>query len=293
MFKEIQNQNYFDYHEAFSRNIGFITPSEMLDLKKKKVAIAGMGGVGGLHLITLVRLGVTKFHIADFDTFDLANFNRQAGANMETLGKSKVDVMEEQARSINPEVKIYKFSEGVTLENQHEFLEGVDLFVDGFDVFVLEVRREVFMECHRRKIPAITVGPIGMGFSLVNFLPEKMSFDSYWKFVNKFGSVKLDTFIDGLTPGGLHFPSLVYSRAFDLKNGRTASTPMGCLLATGVMGTEALKILLKRGKVLAAPYSIHYDGYTYRLKKTYLLWGTQNPLLSIKKILGNLMRLIK
>ena len=74
----------FDYNTAFSRNIGWVTEAEQDALRHKKVAIAGLGGVGGSHLLTLARLGVGAFSIADFDTFDVVNFNRQAGAMVST-----------------------------------------------------------------------------------------------------------------------------------------------------------------------------------------------------------------
>ena len=66
----------FDYAIAFSRNIGWLTEAEQQTLRGKRVAIAGMGGVGGFHLLTLARLGIEKFTIADLDTFELANFNQ-------------------------------------------------------------------------------------------------------------------------------------------------------------------------------------------------------------------------
>jgi tRNA A37 threonylcarbamoyladenosine dehydratase len=67
----------FDYSSAFSRNIGWVTADEQAKLRDSRVAIAGLGGVGGPHLLTLARLGVGKFNIADFDRFELQNFNRQ------------------------------------------------------------------------------------------------------------------------------------------------------------------------------------------------------------------------
>src|SRR5688572_27053803 len=93
----------WSYEEAFCRNLGLISREEQQKLRNSRVAIAGMGGVGGVHLLTLARLGIEKFTIADPDEFELANFNRQAGANIETLGQSKAGIMAAQARLINPE----------------------------------------------------------------------------------------------------------------------------------------------------------------------------------------------
>ena len=126
----------FDHAEAFSRNIGWLTRQEQDALRHKRVAIAGLGGVGGVHLLTLCRLGIGQFHLADFDRFDLANFNRQAGATVSTLGQSKLDVMIRQAREINPGLEIRGFSDGVTADNLGAFLDGVDLYMDGLDFFV-------------------------------------------------------------------------------------------------------------------------------------------------------------
>lgn len=99
----------FDYDEAFSRNLGWVTALEQKLLRHKRVAIAGVGGV---HLMTLTRLGIGAFNIADMDVFEQANFNRQAGAMMSTLGKPKVEVMAAMARDINPELELRIFPEG-------------------------------------------------------------------------------------------------------------------------------------------------------------------------------------
>ena len=71
----------FAYADAFRRNLGWVTVAEQTALRGKRVAIAGLGGVGGAHLLTLTRLGIGAFHIADFVRFELHNFNRQVGAN--------------------------------------------------------------------------------------------------------------------------------------------------------------------------------------------------------------------
>ena len=107
----------FNYEEAFSRTLGWITERERELLRHKKVAVAGMGGVGGAHVLTLARMGITRFHISDMDVFDLVNFNRQAGAFMHSLGRPKVEVMAEMIHAINPESEVIQFPEGVTVEN--------------------------------------------------------------------------------------------------------------------------------------------------------------------------------
>ncbi len=76
--------------KAFSRNIGLLTQAEQDKLANAKVAIPGMGGVGGVHLITMTRTGVGNFHIADFDTYEPANINRQFGARVPDFGRSRV-----------------------------------------------------------------------------------------------------------------------------------------------------------------------------------------------------------
>lgn len=111
----------FNYNEAFSRNIGWLTDWELFILKNMRIAIAGLGGVGGIHLLTLTRLGIENFSIADMDTFELANFNRQVGASCSSIGHSKVEIMSDMARDINPNINISAFDAGINQENIDAF----------------------------------------------------------------------------------------------------------------------------------------------------------------------------
>ena len=133
----------FDYDRAFSRNIGWITEQEQSILRSKRIAIAiaGMGGVGGFHLLTLARLGVGKFNIADLDTFEVENFNRQVGASMSSLGQPKVDALARMARDINPDMDIAIFPTGVNASNLKKFFHDVDLYIDGLDFFAFEAAK--------------------------------------------------------------------------------------------------------------------------------------------------------
>jgi hypothetical protein len=152
----------WSYTEAFSRQRGLVSAAEQERLRNARVAIAGLGGVGGVHLATLARLGIGSFHIADPDSYELANFNRQHGATVETLGRSKAEVMAERARAINPEVRLRVFDQPITPANVARFLDGVDVLVDGIDFFALDARRLLFREARRRGLWAITAGPMNL-----------------------------------------------------------------------------------------------------------------------------------
>ena len=268
----------FDYDQAFSRNIGWVTREEQQTLRRKTVAIAGMGGVGGSHLLTLTRLGIGRFHIADLDTFELANFNRQAGAMLSTSGQPKVEVLAKQARDINPELEIKLFPEGVTQENLRTFLSDADAYVDGLDFFSLDIRRAVFAACAEAGIPAVTAAPLGMGAALLNFLPGGMNFEQYFCLEGQSEAEQLLRFLLGLSPAMLQRGYLVDPSAVDFARHRGPSTAMACELCAGLAATQVLKLLLQRGRVIAAPRGLHFDAYRNKLVATWRPGGNRHPL---------------
>ena len=268
----------FSYERAFSRNIGWLTAAEQETLRRKRVAIAGLGGVGGSHLLTLTRLGIGAFHIADFDSFDVPNFNRQAGATINSLGRKKTEVLSEMARGINPELQIRVFDDGVNDRNIDAFLSGVDLYVDGLDFFAFGARKLVFPACSARCIPATTAAPLGMGAAVLNFLPGGMTFEEYFCWDGCSEIEMALRFLIGLSPAMLQRGYLVDRTAVDLKARKGPSTPMACEICAGMAATEALKILLGRGKVAAAPWGVHFDAYRGKMVKTWRPGGNRNPM---------------
>lgn len=274
----MKNPHAFDYSVAFSRNIGWLTQAEQTTLRSARIAIAGLGGVGGAHLLTLCRLGVARFNIADFDHFEVHNFNRQAGASVPFLGQQKVDVLARLALDVNPEADIKPFAEGVTSENVDTFLQGVDLYVDGIDFFALEARRMVFAACRERGIPALTAAPLGMGVSLLYFDPRGMSFEDYFKLDGCDIQEQYARFIAGLSPAMLQRGYLVAPEAVNFEERRGPSTMMACDLCAGLMGTAAVKVLLGRGRLKAAPWAMQFDAYQQKLSFTWRPFGNANPL---------------
>lgn len=269
----------YDYDAARSRNIGWVTAEEQAKLRSSRIAIAGMGGVGGGHLLTLARLGIGKFNIADLDEFDVVNLNRQAGAFMSTMGRSKVEVLREMATDVNPDSEISVFNEGVKLDNLDAFLTDVDVYVDGLDFFEIGIRRAVFAACDARGIPVVTVGPLGMSAALLVFIPGGMSFDAYFGLNDRQSlEEQYARFFVGIAPAAAHRRALVEASAINLAERRGPSTAMGCELCAGIAGTETLKLILKRGKVRAVPRCLQFDAYSQRLVYTWRPGGNAHPI---------------
>ena len=276
----------FDYQTAFSRNIGWVTPEEQERLRHSRVAIAGMGGVGGSHLLTLTRLGVGRFHLADFDRFAVENFNRQAGANMQTVDRLKLDTLCEMALAINPELQIERFPEGVQPDQAERFLKDCDLYLDGLDFFAMSARRAVFAACQRLALPAVTAAPLGMGSALLSFLPGRMGFEDYFQLEGQGEYQQYLRFLVGLAPARAHARYLVLPDRIDLIARKGPSTPMGCELCAGFAASQVLKLLLGRGRVLPAPWGQQFDAYENRLCRTWRPGGNRHPLQRLAIRLG-------
>ena len=268
----------FDYDAAFSRNIGWVTEAEQARLRQSRVAIGGLGGVGGVHLLTLARLGIGKFAIADFDVFDIVNFNRQVGATIQSLDRPKIDVLGEMVKDINPEVELRTFPDGVQTDSLERFLDGVDVYVDGLDFFAFAARRMTFAACERKGIPVVTAAPLGMGTALLVFGPGAMSFEDYFGFEGCDEREMAIRFLVGLSPAMLQRGYVADMSRINLAEHKGPSSIAACQLCAGVAAVETLKLLLGRRGVRLAPWGSHFDAYRMRYKHTWRPGGFRNPL---------------
>ena len=100
----------FTYAEFTNRNLGFIDAAGQDKLRNATVFVCGTGGMGGAAVLALARAGVGKLILADIDTFEIGNMNRQVFAFMDTVGKHKAEATAEIIRTINPEIEttVYK-----------------------------------------------------------------------------------------------------------------------------------------------------------------------------------------
>lgn len=124
-----------DYaNEAFSRTEMLIGKAALDALSRTRVAIFGIGGVGGYALEALVRTGVSHIDIIDSDEVSISNLNRQIIATQSAVGRRKVDVAKERCEAINPEVNITPIYSFYSAENADGFdLTKYDYVIDAID----------------------------------------------------------------------------------------------------------------------------------------------------------------
>ena len=266
----------------FSRNIGLLSEHEQAQLLQARVAVVGAGGVGGLHILTLARLGLGKFNIADPDNFEAANVSRQFGAANSTYGRNKAEVLAEMVKDINPQAEVTIFTEGVTEQNLDEFLGDSKVLVDGIDFFELATRRKIFIAAREKGIYAVTCAPLGFGSTLQTFSPDGMDFDTYFGTnENQSYERNLAAFAAGLAPNPYHISYLDVSRVRMKEKTGPAVAP-ACTLAASLLSTEVVKIITGSQKVYAVPHYIQIDMYKRKLKNGYLWFGGNNPLQKLK-----------
>jgi len=117
-----------------------------------------------------------------------------------------------------------------------------------------------------------------MGAAVLNFLPGGMTFEEYFRWDGCSEDQMALRFLIGLSPAMLQRGYLVDRSAVDFKARKGPSTPMACELCAGMAAIDALKILLCRGKVVAAPRGVQFDAYRNKMVKTWRPWGNRNPI---------------
>ncbi len=139
----------------FSRTELLLGKEAMEKLKNARVAIFGVGGVGGYVCEALVRSGVGAFDLIDDDKVCLTNLNRQIIATRKTVGKYKVDVMKERILDINPDAKVETHKCFFLPENANEFpFEEYDYIVDAVDTVTAKI--SLVMLAKEKNVPIIS-----------------------------------------------------------------------------------------------------------------------------------------
>lgn len=272
------------YWTAVNRNIGLLSEEEQSAVRAKRVAVAGVGAVGGFYLVNLVRMGIGAFNIADLDQYSIANINRQYGATSKTDGRSKVEVMAEIAEDIHPGVKIKKFDEvGITPDNVDEFVEDADVVVDALDYFSLNARRLLHRTARKHGKTVFLSMPMGFSGTLHVFTPDSMSFDEYFDMHDGMSAYdQLVAWTIGLTPWGTHWKYMDMTKVdFPGRAGPSISSAIS--ISAGLVTCEALTVLLGRRPPQAAPRYVQFDPYRMTYRRGRLIMGNRGPLQRVKR----------
>lgn len=273
----------FDKKTAFSRSLGWLTEAEQDQLAQAHVGIIGMGGVGGQYAEILARLGVGRFTICDPDSFAVENTNRQNECKTSNYGRNKAEVIAELIRDINPNAIVSVIPGAMTEKNVELFCRSVDVYLDSLDFFEIDLRISIFKRMHELGRPAVTIAPIGMGAACLIFQQGSMSFEDYFGFSRSTDPVERSLmFMVGLAPSFQHRHYIQERDRLDFSTRKTPSLPMGVYACAAVGATTIAKLILGRGKILAAPWSVHYDSYQMKIVKKYVFWGWRNPIQRLK-----------
>lgn len=140
--------------EQFLRIERFIGSEALESLEKKTVAVAGVGAVGGFAAEALVRSGIGRIKILDFDTISETNINRQIIATHKTVGRLKTEVMEERLKDINPDLIVEAYPVFLSEENHHLLFDGADLVLDCIDS--LNPKVNLLADAFKNNVPIIS-----------------------------------------------------------------------------------------------------------------------------------------
>ena len=139
----------------FSRTQLLLGEEALDKLKNARVAVFGVGGVGGYVCEALVRSGIGAFDLIDSDEVCLSNLNRQIIATRSSVGRYKVDVMKERMLDINPDVDVRVYKCFFLPENAEEFpFAEYDYVIDAVDTVTAKI--ELVMKCQKENVPIIS-----------------------------------------------------------------------------------------------------------------------------------------
>jgi molybdopterin/thiamine biosynthesis adenylyltransferase len=154
----------------YIRNMDTVSIPDQIRLLRSRVAMVGLGGLGGTLFEHFLRIGIGHIKVADGDTFETTNLNRQALATTDTLGSPKVDLALGAATRINPSVDIETRKEFLTETTLPSFLEGCDLVIDALGG--LSHRLALQQAASDAEIPLVTGAIAGWSGYVATVMPR-------------------------------------------------------------------------------------------------------------------------
>lgn len=160
------------YRERTDRNIGWITREEQEVLRNSVIGIAGCGGMGGFLASLFCRMGVGEVRIADSETFDLSNLNRQFGASRMSMGQSKALETARLTRAICDDNTLMVFPQGIVEGTARDFAHGCDVILDEIEFWAVGSRILLHLAARPLGVPLLNCNAVGFGSRLFRFDPD-------------------------------------------------------------------------------------------------------------------------
>jgi molybdopterin/thiamine biosynthesis adenylyltransferase len=263
--------------EYFSRNIGVLRTQEQKILSQSSVAIAGVGGVGGLLAERLTRIGIGEVRISDPGTFEKSNFNRQFGSGIRSDGKKKVQIIKKELLNINPSIRVMSDSKGIWRQKDaDDFVEGASIIVDAMDYGLFKQSIYLQKAARARNLYYLFTGAIGFGAIITIFKPDGCTLEEY-------NGLPKDVDLDTLPKIILEsdnvcstFPSYLFYALTKKQSSKmirgeipVSTNSIGVGLSSIASANEVVNLLLKRKPAITAPDYIHID----LLERKYLIHG--------------------
>ena len=157
--------------EKYIRQIMLFGEEEQEKLQKAKVLVAGAGGLGSPISTYLAIAGIGKIILADFDSVELSNLNRQFLHHEKDIGREKLKSAEEKLLSLNPEIKVETIREKITDENADSVVPPCDVIIDALDNF--DTRHVLNRLAVERNIPLIHGAVSGYRGQVTTIIPGK------------------------------------------------------------------------------------------------------------------------
>jgi len=166
---DLKNEDLQRYsRQIMLDEIGFVGLEK---LRKAKVCVVGVGGIGNPVVTQLTAMGIGKLKIVDRDIIEISNLHRQHLYTEEDIGRVKVEAAKARLEQINSSVQIEALPNSVTKYTAENIVKGFDIVVDALDS--IDARYALNDACIKLNIPLIYAGALGMLGSICTIIPNK------------------------------------------------------------------------------------------------------------------------
>lgn len=272
------------YWKIRDRNFGIYSIEEQKQLRKSNICVVGLGCVGELAALILVRIGVGNISIVDYDELKLINLNRNAYSFLSLVGKYKTKNIKNIIKDVDSSIKVKAINQKVTITNGEAILKNHDVVLQLVDDMASRII--VHRVARRLSIPCITMsGAPPFRAFVTSIMPEGISYEKLFnlptvhltdfdlsneKILKDISLLRKERAQRSLKYGAIQD---WISRYVNGEREIWAITPQRAYITAVLVSHEAIKILLNKDNIVSAPLiiDINLDRFPnlIKIKKPY------------------------